>query len=42
MLQTKVVEKSKHTFNFQSLFFFENRAVCEKTWKNVVGPDRLQ
>jgi len=26
----------------QKLFFFENRAVYEKMWKNVVGSDRPQ
>jgi hypothetical protein len=35
MLETKVVQKSKH--NFCSVIFFnENRAVYEITWENAV------
>jgi hypothetical protein len=26
----------------QQLFFFENRAVCEIMWKNIVQPDMIQ
>jgi len=29
-------------FVFNNFFFFENRAVCEMTWKNCVEPDRPQ
>jgi hypothetical protein len=39
MFQTKVVEKIK-AFNAYSIFFFENRAIYELMWKNVVQPDR--
>jgi hypothetical protein len=38
MFQTKVVEKSKHTFGV----LFENRSLCEIMWKNMVEPDRPQ
>ena len=37
MLQTKVIEKSKHKFYVQ-LLFFENRAVYEIMLKNIVQP----
>jgi len=44
MFQTKVVEKIKtHILRpIICFFFFENRAVYEKMWKNVVERDRLQ
>jgi len=29
-------------FVFSNLFFFENRAVYEKMWKNIVGRGRPQ
>ena len=35
MFETSVVEKTKHTFCVQN-FFFENRAVYKKIWKNRV------
>ena len=41
MFQTKVVEKIK-THIFCSVTFFENRAVHEKMWKNIVERGRLQ
>jgi hypothetical protein len=41
MFQTKVVEKIKIHFMFHNIFFFfENRAVWEIMWKNMVQPDR--
>jgi hypothetical protein len=42
MFQTKFVEKSKCTFYIKNVFSFENRAVCETVWKNIVEPDRPQ
>jgi hypothetical protein len=36
----KLWRKSKHTFNVQ--FFFENHAVYEIIWKNIVEPARPQ
>jgi len=43
MFQTKLVEKIKKIhFMFNIFFFFENRAVCEVIWENIVEPDRLQ
>jgi hypothetical protein len=43
MLQTKVVEKFKtHILCSITSFFFENRAVYEIMWKNMVQPDRPQ
>ena len=42
MLQTKLVEKIKTHFVFSNFFFFENRAVYEMMWKNIVEPDRPQ
>jgi hypothetical protein len=37
MLQTKVVEEMKTHFMFSNFFFsFENRAVCEIMWRNIV------
>jgi hypothetical protein len=42
IFQTKIVEKIKpHIFVFNN-FFPENRAVCERMWKNMVEPDRPQ
>ena len=41
MFQTKFVEEIKTHFVF-SHFFFENRALCEITWKNVVELGRPQ
>jgi len=41
MLQAKVVEKIK-THILYSVTFFENRAVYEKMWKNIVERDRPQ
>jgi hypothetical protein len=40
MFQTKVTEKSKHTFHVQ--YFKKNRAVYEKMWKNITEPDMPQ
>ena len=43
MFQTKFVDEIKtHIFLLNNFFFFENHAVCEKTWKNVVESDRQQ
>jgi len=40
MFQTKVVKKIKtHILCSITFFLFENRAVHEKMWKNVVEPD---
>jgi hypothetical protein len=42
MLQTKVVEKIKtHIFLFSN-FFFENRPICAKIWKNTEEQGRPQ
>jgi hypothetical protein len=41
MFQTKVVDKIKIHI-VCSVTFFENYAVYEKMWKNVVQPDRPQ
>jgi len=41
MFQTKVVEKIKTHF-VPITFFFENRAVYEIMWKNIVQPDGPQ
>jgi hypothetical protein len=38
-LQTEVVQKIKTHVLFNT-FFFENHAVYEKMWKNIVEPDR--
>jgi len=38
---TTVIEKSKHKIYAQK-FVFENRAVYETKWKNIVQPDRLR
>jgi hypothetical protein len=35
----KLYRKSKHINMFNNFFFFENRAVCETRWKNVVKLD---
>ena len=43
MFQTDFQRNSKHTFYCSVviyLFFFENRAVYEIMWENVVEPDR--
>jgi len=42
MLQAKVVEKIKTRLLFTNFFFFffENCAVYEIMWKNMVEPDR--
>jgi hypothetical protein len=41
MLQTEVVEKIKtYSYILSAItFFFENRAVYEIMWKNIVEPD---
>jgi hypothetical protein len=39
MFQTKVAEKIK-THILCSITLFQNRAVCEIMWKNIVEPDR--
>ena len=36
----KVVQKIETEFN--NFFFFENHAVCEKMWKNIVESGRPQ
>jgi len=36
MFRTKVVEKIRTHVLCSTTFFFENRAVCEKIWKNIV------
>ena len=42
MFQTKIVEKLETHFVFSNFFFFENRAVFEIMWKNVVQQGRPQ
>jgi hypothetical protein len=42
IFRTKFVEKNRGTFNFQYPLFFENHAVCEIMWKNVVELGRPQ
>jgi len=42
MFQTKVVEKAKTHILCSVNFSFENRAVNEIIWKNVVERDRPQ
>jgi hypothetical protein len=43
IFQTKVVEKIKtHILCSLIFFFFENRAVCEIMWKNIIEPRRPQ
>jgi hypothetical protein len=34
--------ENQNTYFVFSTFFFENPAVCEIVWKNVVKPDRPQ
>jgi len=41
MFQTNVAKKIK-THNLRSILFSEKRVVYEKTWKNIVEPDRPQ
>jgi len=41
MFRTKVVKKTK-THILCSITFFENCAVYEKTWKNILDPDSTQ
>ena len=41
MFQTKLVKKIK-THIFSPVTFFENRAVYEVMWINIVEPDRPQ
>ena len=40
MFHTKVVEKIKTHVSCSVIFFFENLAVYEIMWKNIVQPDR--
>ena len=40
MLQTNFVEKIKKQFSIEYIFF-ENRAVYDIMWKNMLDPDRL-
>jgi len=35
-------ENQNTHFVFNNFFFFENRAVCEIMWKNIVQPGRPQ
>jgi len=43
MFQTKVVDNIKtHIILCLTIFFSENRAVCDITWKNIVEPDKPQ
>jgi hypothetical protein len=42
MFQTKVLKKAKTHILCSVTFSFENRAVNEIIWKNVVQPDRPQ
>jgi len=42
MYQTKVVEKLETHLLCSITIFFENRAVCEIIWKNVVERGRQQ
>jgi hypothetical protein len=41
-ISNKVTENTKHTFYVRFLLFFENRAVYEIKWQNIVQPDRPQ
>jgi len=41
MFQAKFIEKIKTHFAFGK-FFFENLAVYERMWKNIVEPGRPQ
>ena len=34
--------KTHILYSITFIFFFENRAICEITWKNIVEPDRAQ
>jgi len=38
----KMVEEIKHLFYAQQIFFFENSAVYEIKWRNIVEPGRSQ
>ena len=41
MFQTKLVEKIEtHIFSSITFFFFENRAVYEMMWQNILKPGR--
>jgi len=42
MFQTKVVEKVKTQILCSITFFFENRAVCDMMWKNILMMGRPQ
>ena len=45
LLRMRNVSDSTYRENqitFYELFFYENRAVYEKIWKNIVEPDRIQ
>jgi hypothetical protein len=41
-LAKSCTENQNTHFIFNNIFFLENRAVYEKTWKNMVEPDRPQ
>jgi hypothetical protein len=41
-ISAKICIENQNTFDFQLLFFSENRAVYEVMWKNIVQPDRPQ
>ena len=38
----KYCKENKNTFHIPSLFFFENRAIYEIIWKNILEPGRPQ
>jgi hypothetical protein len=40
VLQTKVLKKMKPRISCSTVFFPENRAICEIMWKNMVKPER--
>ena len=42
LIQIRVTEKIKTQHLRSITFFFENHAVCETMWKNVIQPDRPQ
>jgi len=42
MFQTKVVDKNQNIFYVQQRFFFENPAIYDITWKNIVAAVRSQ
>ena len=42
MFQTKVVEKIKNDILFSINYFFENRALYEIMWKDIVQPEGPQ